>query len=50
VLSQSTYTERLIPPPIEEETSLPSSDKKDTDTQTGRTSHKPTFGKYAKNY
>jgi hypothetical protein len=42
-LCQSTYTERLIPLLIKEETPLRISDKGEhTDTQTGRSSHKPT--------
>jgi hypothetical protein len=45
LLSQSACTERSIPPLVEEETQLPSSDR--GDTQTGRRSLKPTLEKYA---
>jgi hypothetical protein len=44
--SQNAYTERLIPPLVKVENSLPSSDRH---TQTGRRLLKPTSGKEAKN-
>jgi hypothetical protein len=54
LLGQSAYTEKSIPPFVEEETLLLSRDRgthRNTDiethtrTQTGRRSHKPTLGK-----
>lgn len=43
LFSQRAYTERLIPPLVEEETLLPGSSKGGTHRQTGR-SHNPTTG------
>jgi hypothetical protein len=48
LLIQSAYTERPIPPLVEEETTLPSSDCGGwghADTQTGRILHKPSSAK-----
>jgi hypothetical protein len=46
LLGQTTYTERPIPPLVEEETPSPSSDH-GGDTQRGRRSHKPALGKWS---